>query len=379
MKKYLSALLTGIFILIASFNASGSVKLTENQLNHFQQISFVGHDQAKLTLYNQGDANNQKLVVYTGSYNDFLFIPAETVGGDYYYYIAEKSTGKLVTIKDVSSANNYAMVIYQFTGGDNQKFKLIGNANTGKYKIVAKSSNKALAVSNQNFAQNNDIVQYDVAGANDVILIQSQEIPARPAKMTETPAEEAPRLTGHVEPIADAPWHVVGQTYIPYFLISQYQTWDTDSYKILHTPYYLLTRSVGYVRSGDFVSNGSNAKEYTSEYVIIAGSQSSSATNMSSRITKTASLSLGYKGISATGSIQSELGLDSSSMNTNYSEQRETIARKEIPPYTSIQVYSGAIKYDLYGNNVTPNGSNALETWVIKKPKSTTTVSYPKP
>lgn len=377
MKKLISVLLTGIFILSASFNASAeSVKLSEDQLNHFQQISFVDHEQFKLTLLNQADINGQRLILYKESHNDFLFIPAELRDGDQYYYIAEKLTGRIVTVADFSPDNGKRIVIYNFTGGDNQKFKLTGDARTGKYKIVAKFSGRAITVLNQNFQSGNDVIQWDVAGANNVMLIQSQKIPARPTKLLQTQAEAAPALTSFAEPTVDAPWHVVGQTYIPYFLITPYQNWETPSYRVQHTPYYLLTHSVGHVRNGVYLHNDNNSTQGTNSYENTIGVQSTNSTAMSSKITQSARLSLSGAGVSAEASVARELGLENSSTNTNYSQRKETIPSIVVPAYTAIQVYTGAIKYDLYSNNVTPDGSNALDTWIIKKPNSSTTRSY---
>jgi hypothetical protein len=97
----------------------------------------------------------------SGSDRRVKFIPS---GDKNYFYIQFQNGGRCADIQGRSYRNGGDLVIYDHTGGDNQKFRFdhVGN---DRYVIIAKHSNKAIDVSggNSEIHKNGpDLHQWDI-------------------------------------------------------------------------------------------------------------------------------------------------------------------------------------------------------------------------
>lgn len=84
------------------------------------------------------------------------------------YYIRSANSGKYLDIASNSSANGANLIQYQFTGGNNQKFKLVSDGN-GYYYIRTGSSgyNSCIDVSGRSASNGTNIAQWSYNGGTN--------------------------------------------------------------------------------------------------------------------------------------------------------------------------------------------------------------------
>ncbi|MBV1850563.1 RICIN domain-containing protein [Catellatospora tritici] len=87
-----------------------------------------------------------------------------TGGG--YYRILSKNTGKAVQVRGASTANGAAIEQWDYTGADNQQWQLVSTG-TGTYRIVAKGGGKALDVKDVSTANGAALQQWDYSGGTN--------------------------------------------------------------------------------------------------------------------------------------------------------------------------------------------------------------------
>lgn len=199
------------------------------------------HSQKALDVSGASQDNRAHVIQYQWSGNNnqrFLLIRDD----DGFYTVSAYHSGKVLDIALNGQIGLVGHLIqYQPHGRDNQKFRI--TANNAAYRVDAKHSGKVWDVDHASNADGTHIFEYNWnGGRNQQFLFQAVETVPLPVRQGREPNDigDVPRLTSFTAPPAEGPRVLIGETWIPYFLISDGQT--PDSVKVKYSPFYRLSR-----------------------------------------------------------------------------------------------------------------------------------------
>lgn len=170
----------------------------------------------------------------------FMFVRDD----DGFYVICVKHTGKVldVALRPYLERFDRGQVIQHSPNGqDNQKFRLVPV--DGVWRVDAKHSGEAWDIRGGSMRNKAELVEHRwTSGANQkfsLVTTESDSLPVQQAREANA-IQDPPDLNSFVVPPDEGPETLIGESWVPYFLINDGQR--SEAAKIRESPFYRISR-----------------------------------------------------------------------------------------------------------------------------------------